>query len=174
MSLDSDNKLHLLFRDMELADFNYLLFRCDAEERHESFSFGFVFHFALSDFLCPSRRASTEGKRGAYAIPNFGTLVYAGLQGWVSVLDKIRAANDMGHPMLDNLRQGNWQLDFVVERLRDVRQLDGVREWLNKYFTLVKKLPRHLVPKYFDKVHKHILCGWSSTLALFILECRLS
>jgi hypothetical protein len=34
LSLDSDTKLHLLFRDLDPVDFNYLLYRCENEERY--------------------------------------------------------------------------------------------------------------------------------------------
>jgi glycogen debranching enzyme len=107
-----------------------------------------------------------------YSVPRYGQLVYAGLQGWVSLLNKIRSANDMGHPLFDNLRQGNWQMDFIVERLRDCSALDGIRDWVVKYFTLVKKLPRHLIPKYFDKVRctsAFLSCSLRPYLTVFIM-----
>ena len=37
--------------------------------------------------------------------------------GLISVLADIRANNDLGHPVCGNLRQGDWLIDFVANRL---------------------------------------------------------
>src|SRR5690606_2624217 len=47
------------FANLDFHDLNFLLYRCDAEERDAS-----------------------GGKDGVYVIPDHGPLVYAGLQGW--------------------------------------------------------------------------------------------
>ena len=38
--------------------------------------------------------------------------------GVMSVLSKIRAINDLGHPLCNNLRNGNWMCDYIVNRLK--------------------------------------------------------
>jgi len=38
--------------------------------------------------------------------------------GVMSVLSKIRAKNDLGHPLCNNLRDGNWMCDYIVNRLK--------------------------------------------------------
>lgn len=127
-------------------DANYALFRCEAEER-----------------------SSSGGERGAYNLPDHGDLVYAGLQGVVSVLEKVRASKDMGHALCANLRNGNWLMDYIVSRFDgDVASkavetdLYGAREslqtlrnlgvWMHEQFALVKLMPRYLVPRCFDAV----------------------
>ncbi|XP_010771562.1 glycogen debranching enzyme, partial [Notothenia coriiceps] len=80
-----------LMSRLTLADLNILLFRCDAEEQ--------------------------EDGGGCYGIPGWESLKYAGLQGLISVLADIRANNDLGHPVCGNLRQGDWLIDFVANRL---------------------------------------------------------
>lgn len=35
----------------------------------------------------------------------------------MSILNKIRASNDLGHPLCDNLRRGDWLLDYTANRL---------------------------------------------------------
>lgn len=135
---------HLLH--LTALDANYALYRCEAEER-----------------------SSSGGERGTYGLPGYGDLVYAGLQGVVSVLEKVRASKDMGHSLCTNLRNGNWLMDYIVSRFDgDVASkavetdLFGAREslqtlrnlgvWLHEQFALVKLMPRYLVPRCFDAV----------------------
>lgn len=89
-----ENKGHI--SHLTPLDVNYALFRCDAEER-----------------------STTAGKRGVYNIPGYGDLVYAGLQGVVSVLEKVRSSKNMGHALCNNLREGNWLMDYIVSRFDD-------------------------------------------------------
>lgn len=39
------------------------------------------------------------------------------LAGLMSVLADIRPNNDLGHPLCANLREGDWLIDFVLNRL---------------------------------------------------------
>uniref|UniRef100_A0A672SGB7 Amylo-alpha-1, 6-glucosidase, 4-alpha-glucanotransferase n=1 Tax=Sinocyclocheilus grahami TaxID=75366 RepID=A0A672SGB7_SINGR len=83
--------LDFLMSKLTLAEMNVLLFLCDAEEQ--------------------------EDGGGCYNIPSWMPLKYGGLQGFVSVLSEIRPKNDLGHPFCDNLRQGDWMIDYVSSRL---------------------------------------------------------
>ncbi|KAK1143430.1 bifunctional 4-alpha-glucanotransferase/amylo-alpha-1,6-glucosidase [Aspergillus melleus] len=122
----------LAFSKLNLIDLNFVLYRCDAEERD-----------------------SSGGQDGVYNIPNHGPLVYAGLQGWWSLLENIIKYNELGHPLCDHLRQGQWALDYIVGRLGKVAQKEGydaVRDpavWLQEKFDAVRKLPNFLLPRYF-------------------------
>eukprot|EP01122_Echinamoeba_exundans_P017960 TRINITY_DN9897_c0_g1_i1.p1 TRINITY_DN9897_c0_g1~~TRINITY_DN9897_c0_g1_i1.p1 ORF type:complete len:1516 (-),score=261.84 TRINITY_DN9897_c0_g1_i1:25-4167(-) len=128
--LDTDNvRLQSMFASLSLSDFNGLLYCCDAEEKTHS-----------------------GGSRGVYDVPRHGPLTYAGLQGWVSVLDDIRVDNNMGHPLFDNLRAGDWAMDFISGRLSTWPRLAAIQSWLVDNFGAAKLLPRHLIPKYFDKI----------------------
>ncbi|OBZ85799.1 Glycogen debranching enzyme, partial [Choanephora cucurbitarum] len=140
MSID-DN----VVKGLDLLACNVVLYRCESEER-DSVPHG-----------------------GVYNIPNFGGLVYAGLQGFMSVLNSIIANNDLGHPLCDNLRAGPWALEYTVNRLREYKKdypsLDSLISWFDERIVLIKDLPDFLVPKYFallvktayDKVYKHAL-----------------
>ncbi|KAE8356641.1 glycogen debranching enzyme [Aspergillus coremiiformis] len=120
------------FSKLGLVDLNFVLYRCDAEERD-----------------------SSDGQDGVYDIPNHGPLVYAGLQGWWSVLETIIRYNELGHPLCDHLRQGQWALDYIVGRLEKMAPKDGhsalndPATWLRIKFQAVRDLPSFLLPRYF-------------------------
>ncbi|PYI03816.1 glycogen debranching enzyme [Aspergillus sclerotiicarbonarius CBS 121057] len=120
------------FADLSLVDLNFVLYRCEAEERD-----------------------SSNGQDGVYSIPNHGPLVYAGLQGWWSVLETIIKYNELGHPLCEHLRNGQWALDFIVGRLEKLGQkeehpaLDKAATWLREKFQAVRELPSFLLPRYF-------------------------
>lgn len=82
------------FSSLDLVDLNVVLYRADAEERN-----------------------ATGGKFGVYDVPALGRLTYCGLEGWMGPLQAVMTTNDLGHPLCENLRQGTWALDYVVERL---------------------------------------------------------
>ncbi|XP_037131537.1 glycogen debranching enzyme isoform X2 [Syngnathus acus] len=116
-----------LMSKLTLADMNVLLFRCDAEEQ--------------------------EDGGGCYSIPGWGTFKYAGLQGLMSILADIRANNDLGHPVCSNLRQGDWLMEYIVNRLiQKEGPLAQVGQWLEAMFTYLKHIPRYLIPSYFDAI----------------------
>ena len=123
------------FRELDLIDLNFLLYRCDAEEQD-----------------------SSGGKRGVYEVPGHGKLVYAGLQGWWSVLKPVIRDNNLGHPLCQNLRDGPWAMDYVVERLERIAKEDGrerlssAAEWLKQRFDAIRPIPSFLVPRYFGLV----------------------
>lgn len=120
------------FGELDLTDLNFVLYRCDAEERD-----------------------SSGGQDGAYAIPDFGPLVYAGLQGWWSVLEPVVRENNLGHPLCKHLREGQWALDFIVGRMERISKQDGYQKlhkpaaWLRERFDAVRSIPSFLLPRYF-------------------------
>lgn len=123
------------FSEVDLVDLNFILYRCDAEERD-----------------------SSEGKHGVYEIPGHGKLVYAGLQGFWSVLRPIIESNNLGHPLCEHLRSGQWALDFIQWRLNRIsdtngfERLKGCAKWLESRFAAIQKLPSFLLPRYFGLV----------------------
>ena len=117
-------------KDLSLVDLNCILYRCESEERD-----------------------ATNGKSGVYTIPNHGSLVYAGIQGWISVLRDIIDKNDLSHPLSDHLRNGKWALDYVTNRLipyeNDDNSIKVFRIWLETRFNKIKDIPNFLIPRYF-------------------------
>ncbi|XP_052492995.1 glycogen debranching enzyme isoform X2 [Budorcas taxicolor] len=120
---------------LTLAELNQVLYRCESEEH--------------------------EDGGGCYNIPNWLPLKYAGLQGLMSVLAEIRPKNDLGHPFCDNLRSGDWMIDYVSNRLISRSgTIAEVGKWLQAMFCYLKQIPRYLIPCYFDA----ILIGAYTTL----------
>ncbi|KAM4895919.1 glycogen debranching enzyme isoform 2-T3 [Sylvia borin] len=120
---------------LTLAELNQVLYRCEAEEQ--------------------------EDGGGCYNIPNWSPLKYAGLQGLMSVMADIRPKNDLGHPFCDNLRSGDWMIDYVSNRLISrAGTCAEVGKWLKAMFVYLKRIPRYLIPCYFDA----ILVGAYTTL----------
>ncbi|KAI9249357.1 glycogen debranching enzyme [Helicostylum pulchrum] len=131
-------------KGLSLLDCNVILYRCESEEIDST-------------------------KDGVYDIPHFGKTVYAGLQGFMSVLKPIITSNDLGHPLCDNLRAGHWALDYIINRLKAYQEqylnLNPLIQWFEKRASLIKEVPDFLMPKYFaltvktayDKVYAQAL-----------------
>jgi len=140
---------HIISR-LSLADMNRIIYRCDQEERDEG--------------------------RGAavYDLPNYGPLVYAGFQSIISLMSDIRVKNDLGHPLCCNLRQGNWLMECVVERLKLETTTQELALWLEETFDNVKQVARYLIPAYFDAimlgVYVHLLNATWRQMARFVRE----
>ena len=139
------------FGELSLTDLNFVLYRCDAEERD-----------------------SSAGQDGVYTIPNYGSLVYAGLQGWWSILEDVVRNNDLGHPLCSHVREGQWALDFVVGRMERISKQEGYARlekpaaWLKKRFDAVRSIPSFLLPRYFALVIQIAYdAAWRRGLDLF-------
>lgn len=130
----SEESIESIVKALTLSDLNRVLFRCDVEER-------------------------AEDRGGAtYNFPRFGSLVYCGLQGIMSVLSEIRIRNDLGHPACDNLRVGDWHMEYITNRLAQERTTKKLAKWLDQVFASLKKAPRYLIPCYFDAVVTSTYC----------------
>ncbi|KAH6691508.1 glycogen debranching enzyme [Plectosphaerella plurivora] len=123
------------FAGLSLVDLNFLLYKCDAEERDGS-----------------------AGQDGAYDIPGHGKLVYAGLQGWWSLLKDIIPENNLAHPLCQHLRDGQWALDYIVGRLERIATKSGHESlgrpaaWFKERFDAIRSIPSFLLPRYFGLV----------------------
>lgn len=109
--------------ELDLVDFNVLLYRCDAEERDAGGGGVYDVSALLSrGHRAPRREPPTDLLSTCVQVPGHGPLVYAGLQGVVSLLSEITPNDDLGHPLCDNLRAGDWLMDYTCARLeRDPR-----------------------------------------------------
>ncbi|KAG4305123.1 hypothetical protein PORY_001293 [Pneumocystis oryctolagi] len=125
------NDFHEAVENLDLIDLNIVMYRCDQEERD-----------------------TING--GSYNIPGFGNLVYCGFEGWMFLFKEIIQNNVLDHPFCEHLRQGQWALDYVVERLykmENIRcRLQQPANWLQMRFSKIRNIPSFLLPRYFIMV----------------------
>ena len=138
------------FSGTSLIDLNFILYRCESEER-----------------------ASTNGQDGTYNIPNHGPLVYAGLQGWWSILRKIVDTNDLGHALCNHLRDGQWPLEYTASRMQRMAEIPGHKSlveparWLKQRFDAIRSVPNFLLPRYFAlAIRTAYTAAWTHGLEL--------
>lgn len=138
------------FSKVDLVDLNFILYRCEAEELD-----------------------SSDGKDGVYEIPGHGKLVYAGLQGWWSLLKNIIRENNLAHPLCQHLRDGQWALDYIYGRLERISRKSGYERlskpaaWLKDRFDAIRKVPSFLLPRYFGLVIRTAyMAAWGRGLEL--------
>ncbi|EPQ65564.1 Bgt-4880 [Blumeria graminis f. sp. tritici] len=144
------------FSEVDLIDLNFVLYRCEAEELD-----------------------SSDGKDGVYDIPGYGKLVYAGLQGWWSLLKNIIRENDLAHPLCQHLRDGKWALDYIHDRLEkaantaEFSRLTKPSKWLSERFDAIRRLPSFLLPRYFGLVIQTAYhAAWDRGLELMSQDVR--
>lgn len=123
-----------LISQCSLIDLNYLLYRCKNEENNE-----------------------------IYTIPESNSLVYAGLQGIESILIEMRTLTTelmIKHPLCLHLKQGNFLMSYIVQRLINNPRTKSIGQWFDKYFQLIEEFPRYVIPVYFDLlIHRtYLIC----------------
>lgn len=134
--------------DLDLVELNYFLYRCDAEERDTS-----------------------AGKDGVYVVPGHGALVYAGLQGWWSVLEPMVLYNDLGSKIAQHLREGLWPMEYIIGRLgkgglHGPKPFEKARQWFQERLDKIRIVPGFLRPRYFALIVKAAFdAAWAKGVA---------
>lgn len=148
--MSQGNELDQIIEKMTLADLNRTLFRCAEEEQDEGLG------------------------GGPYHLQNFGNLPYCGIQGPLSILADIRGKNDLGHPLCENLRQGDWLPNYIVSRLVLHSGTKELGQWLKAIFSVLSEIPRYLIPAYFDAiisgVYNRLLIHTWAKMSEFVVE----
>jgi len=127
-----DVKLEILremkeFKDVSLSTLNYCLYKCNEEEL---------------DY--------TGGKRGVYLI-NGIEMDYAGIASIIFHLRHLKESQNLGSPLFNNIREGHWFLDFILQRFKDHIDTHFLVDILEDIFEHIKKLPNKSKPHYFAK-----------------------
>ncbi|RWS27560.1 glycogen debranching enzyme-like isoform X2 [Leptotrombidium deliense] len=132
--LNNLSDLEQVLRNISLCDLNYVLFRIDQEEKDE------------------------RSDAGVYNIPNFQSLNYCGIAGLMFYWKDIRTKDDLGHPICDNLRDGDWLPKYIADRLLHRTSTKQLGEWLLNAFNPLSRIPRFLIPHYFDSIITPLYC----------------
>ena len=117
-----------LTQNVDLCDINLVLFKCDKEELD-----------------------NTKGQRGTYAFENFGHLCYAGISHLHKKLNEFKL-NKQNNTILDNIRSGDWLLDYTINRYKDQPNLGPIYNILTSILGNYRKLYVHHKPVYITKI----------------------
>lgn len=115
--------------DLKMNELNYLLYSCDVEE-----------HTRTNNF------------RGTYCIPNHVKLPYAGFSSVFFIVNQAKLTNKLDHPIYENIRDGDWLLNYLIERLKDFDEFKRIKSYLDDIFDEYKNLPKFLKPEYFNSI----------------------
>ncbi|CAF2153377.1 unnamed protein product [Rotaria magnacalcarata] len=122
-----------------------------------------------------SDEEQSDGKGfDVYIIPDYGKLNYCGLQAIITILDQIRLFNQLKHPLVLNLKQGNWLMNYIANRLKIYSNTKQLGEWYDNVFRYINSLSRLMVPIYFDLIIRNsyelLLEHGSSLMSSFIRQ----
>ena len=117
-----------LTQNLDLCDINLVLYKCEREELD-----------------------NTKGERGNYSFDNFGPLCYAGISHLHKKLNEFKL-NKENNPILDNIRAGDWLLDYTIKRYKDQPNLRNIYNILCSIMDNYKKLYVHHKPVYITKI----------------------
>lgn len=130
------------------------------------------FELTLDDASFILFRCAEEDGWAPYSLPEFCKFTYSGLYGLMYHLAKVRENHDQAHPLVVNLRSGNWLSDYIVNRLRSRQSTMALADHLDQALKQLDVLPRGMVPKYFDftisKVYNSILDLIYSKMSVFV------
>jgi glycogen debranching enzyme len=117
-----------LTKNVDLCDINLVLYKCEREERD-----------------------NTNGERGTYGFDNFGLLCYAGISHLHKKLNEFKLTKE-NNTILDNIRAGDWLLDYTIKRYKDQPNLSSIYNILCSILDNYKKLYVHHKPVYITKI----------------------
>lgn len=116
-----------IFSEASLESLNHLLWRCSSEELDVS-----------------------GNKRNIYEVPQFKPFTYAGIGGLVIEFIKLINKNNLGHEICNNIRSGDWLIDYIHGRLSPYVPMSLIN-YIQNAVSHIKKFPRGIIPKHFFK-----------------------
>ena len=129
------------FETLDLATLNYCMYKCNEEEL---------------DY--------TNGKRGVFRIDGV-PIMYAGIASLIHIIRFLKVSQNLGSPLFDNIRQGNWLMDYIVERFEDHPKTKFIADNLTIIFDMIKIMPNSEKPRYFSKVISNLWDAMTSKLS---------
>jgi glycogen debranching enzyme len=125
-----------MISEFNICDLNGFLYKCEKEELD-----------------------NTKGRRSNYVIPEYGKLVYAGITHLYALVQKLKLRQDLSHPVFKNIREGDWLLEYTINRLADFPSLSDlykflVKDILNPYKAItVPSIKPNLFCKIIDTLY---------------------
>lgn len=100
--------------------------------------------FDVSTLMFSSSREE-EVIRGSanYVVPGQGQLPYGGLGSLYNLLKESIRQNNLLIPLYDNIIQGDWLFDYILNRINNQPQFKNVHDRMKECFGLLKNIPRH-------------------------------
>ena len=113
---------------MSLSQVNAVLWKCSSEELEGS-----------------------AGCRNVYKVPGFGEFAYAGLGALAGEFKRMGVFNQLGHAIFNNIRAGNWLIDYHCERLQALALPAAFTAFCLAGLGSIKQIPRGSIPKHIVK-----------------------
>ena len=83
-------------------------------------------------------------------------------------LQQLKISGDMGDALLDNIRSGDWLMEYSQARLESqisqMPRLQGISDFIRGAFADAKKLPSHFKPKYVCRIIEKV---FNAVLSMF-------
>lgn len=125
----SIEELDLILSDTNICDINYLLFSSEPEEHSRS-----------------------NNSRGTYHVPNYMKFPFAGFENLFKLFRELRLHSPMDHALFENIRQGDWLLNYEIERLVNYPVFERLKDFLYLFFANYKVQPTFIKPHYFNEL----------------------
>lgn len=130
------------------SDYSYLLFTSKEEQYAWNQWKPYSLHSSSSSilYLLNDYTHTYYQHHNQYGINEF---VYCGLYGVIPIIQQLVKYNILTHPLLENLRQGNWLMDYLINRLSTHPSLFPLQQLLAEEFEYIKQCPRNTRPVKF-------------------------
>ena len=113
-----------------------------------------IIELAILLFRCSDEEWNTLG-HGPFDIPYFGCPFYAGTLGIETAFNfAAKSPEGMNSPVFNNVRDGDWLIEFMCSRLYQNPRLIQLEAPLRSACESLRCLPRNLIPKYLDRIVK--------------------
>ena len=73
-----------------------------------------------------------------------GKLVYAGISHINKIINRIKVSQELGHPIFNNIRIGDWLLGFYFDRIKEANSASDVYKILQVILKYCQKVKRDI------------------------------
>ena len=87
-------------------------------------------------------------------------------------MNSTRGANNLGHALFNNLRDGDWMLDYISNRLINNYTTKKLGVWLQRVFDTLKKVTTSLFSRAFLDMVYRLPRSYSFSILFSMLRYR--